>query len=1631
MPGHALSAVVDAVVDGPGLGLQFARSYPVALAQRFELGPLGRGWSHNWQWSLARSPDGTVTILGPGGARSIFQPDSRGGYFSPAGDGGKLSAAGGGYVLREVDGIRYAFAADGRLDYVEDANGNRITAGYQDGRLTSLTRSSGPTLQIAYNAAGRIASIMDAQGRHTLFTYDTAGEHLISVEAYDGRVTTYGYIPDKGSASQHALSEIVYPGGIVRHFNYDARGRVGKVSVAGGTEEVTYGYGLGGEVMIRNAAGGLSRVYFNEYAEVVKVVDALGQAYSLTFDPVANATQLTDPAGRPRSVALDALDNPLRQTDALGGVTSSVYGGPFGELTSVTDANGNTTKYTYDSRGNLVSVTYADGSRESWTHDAAGQAVTWTSCRGQTVQFTYDNGGQLTSKRFPNGMEFTYTYDPRGNLIAAADPGGTTSLVYYPDDRLQRITYPGGQHVEYAYDAAGRRASWTDELGNGQTYHYDTLGRLERVIDQGGETIARYVYDFAGRVVRKELGNGVYSTCDFDAAGQLLHSVNYRPDATVLARFDYSYDDRGRRTAMATLDGAWSYEYDDVGRLIHAVFASINVAIAGQDLAYFYDAVGNRTRTIVNGITTDYQVNSRNQYVRIGATDYVYDADGNLVRQSSSGSTVDYAYCYLNRLIGASSPSGTWQGAYDALGNRSMTNDNRTVRRYVTDIDGHLRGEYSASGSLVASYTYGLSLLSRDESAADTAYYTFDGLGNTSELTDAAGKLAGSYTYDPFGTLVRDSSSMANPFRFAGQWGVMSDRSDRLFMGARTYLPSLGRFTSPDPLGIDAGDTNFYAYVGNEPTDWIDPSGLQRQCKVVRKVPQICIDALRPPKGHKVLGCTVTNRKTGETTVYLDPAQDADVEVHETVHCWQHTQQRQMTCRQRELEAYGAQCAYGIIMGLPGAADACSVVALIHANKNPARWGCRPSKRGSKPTRRPGPSGVIQPVAASDPNQKLGPGGFGVDQFVAAGQSLSYRVDFENDAKATAPAQYVSVVDQLDSDLDSSTFELTEVGFADHVLAVPRGSQYFQTTMPVTYDGRGFEVQIQIGIDLSAGKVRAQFMSIDPATGLPPDVLTGFLPPEDGTGRGMGYFTYIVQPKAGLPTGTEVRNIAVIQFDFGEIIATNQIDPHDPSKGTDPAKECLNTIDSGLPSSRVLPLFPVVWDDQFRVSWAGEDDIGGSGVASYDIYVSDNGGPYTLWLDHTTATSADFTGQPKHAYAFYSVARDNVGNVELAPTDHDAITYMEGALRGTGGDDAIHIVQDGDQPGNVLVFINNEGTHPSYGASLTSLEKAVILGGGGNDTLIVDFVNGSPVPTGGISFDGGEGENVLRLAGLTASYSVTIGETAVDVGGAAIGFAAAQVELAGPAGGVIALESLSLTGSAQAALTSGGAKVLRTSGMSIPQSATLDLTDNDMIVTATEATRAAVYQNVFTWLKAGRVDGAWTGKGLTSSEAARQAAKHKPYTGLASMINDKGSGEGAWYTKFDGVTVTINDILVKYTWNGDANLDGVVNADDYFRVDTGFITQAGGYQNGDLNYDGVVNADDYFLIDSAFLGQTGPLATTPRPIETPVGDAAEASDEDTLVLRASQPNAGVFATREGNWLRDLLGSEESVLGAAE
>src|SRR5208337_3270735 len=165
--------------------------------------------------------------------------DSRdpGTFFSEPGDPGTLTSDGhGGYLLTEVDGTVTDYNANGTLNYIQDTNGNKITAGYTGGRLTSLIASSGPSINIAYNTAGLISTVTDSLGRVTTYTYDSSNKYLTAVTGFNGQTTTYTYntppliagspIPN----SYGALLSVAFPGGTHQYFTYDSEGRLAGTS---------------------------------------------------------------------------------------------------------------------------------------------------------------------------------------------------------------------------------------------------------------------------------------------------------------------------------------------------------------------------------------------------------------------------------------------------------------------------------------------------------------------------------------------------------------------------------------------------------------------------------------------------------------------------------------------------------------------------------------------------------------------------------------------------------------------------------------------------------------------------------------------------------------------------------------------------------------------------------------------------------------------------------------------------------------------------------------------------------------------------------------------------------------------------------------------------------------------------------------------------------------------------------------------------------------------------------------------------------------------------------------------------------------------------------------------------------
>jgi hypothetical protein len=185
--------------------------------------------------------------------------------------------------------------------------------------------------------------------------------------------------------------------------------------------------------------------------------------------------------------------------------------------------------------------------------------------------------------------------------------------------------------------------------------------------------------------------------------------------------------------------------------------------------------------------------------------------------------------------------------------------------------------------------------------------------------------------------------------------------------------------------------------------------------------------------------------------------------------------------------------------------------------------------------------------------------------------------------------------------------------------------------------------------------------------------------------------------------------------------------------------------------------------------------------------------------------------------------------------------------------------------------------------------------------------------------------------------------------------------------------------------TDAGTSTVNT--LSIPGSGILDLANNDIIVRSTAAGKDAEHAAIQAEIVSAQngVDGSfitnWNGPGLTSSTARQMnVAATFDLTAIGVIRNsdiDIATGfPGSAYTSFNGIPVTVDDILVKFTYTGDGNLDGAVTFDDYAAMDAAFFGTIPnlGWATGDINFDNVINFDDYAVVDQAFFNQGAPLS---------------------------------------------------------
>ena len=1203
-PRPVLAESVDAFSPAPGLPLTFVRLAPSPLAQRFRLGSLGRGWVNLYDTSLRVDADGSVVIREPWGQERVFFPKSGGAFSSTADEHATLVKTAQGYTLRETDGFVLSFGTV-RLTSLEDTNGNRLTLVYTGSLLTSVVHSNGDKLVIDHTANGRISRVTDPSGRQTLYHYDSSGEHLTSVEEAGGRTTTYEYHPADGSSSAHALSTLTYPGGTHRYFTYDRLGRLSSESRDGGAERLTYAYDAQGTVTVTNATGGTLTLSLGHRGQSLDLQTSTGEQLSFSYDETGNPTHISNANGEGAALAYDGQGNPLGVRDAASSVTRLTYSGSLNRLASLLDPRGNSTAFAYDAHGNLGNITYPDGSREGFTVDAAGQLTSSTNRRGQTITYERNSRGQLVRKRYPNGSAVQYGYDGRGNLHAVTDSSGTIDLEYDGRDFLTRIAYPDGHSFTFEHDDSGRRTKRTDETGFSLSYEYDAAGRLERLQDTSNQLLIVYTYDAASRLSREDRGNSTATTYDYDSAGQVLHLVHYGPDGKVQSRFDYTYDALGNRTSMTTLEGKTTYDYDALEQLVGVTYPD------GDTDTYEYDRSGNRITVTKRGVTEAYQTNTDNQYTLAGSTSLAYDADGNLVSHRNSLGMTTYDYDDENHIVRVLAPGGTWEYVYDALGNRVKVTHDGEITRFSYDPIGlvDVSAEYNFTGNLKARYIYGLGLVARaDANNGAIYYYGFDYLGNTRQLTNKDGTVVNAYDYGPWGEATSISEKTPNPFLCVGRFGVMDEGNGTALMRERLYDYALGRFTSQDPYWVGGGDQNSYGYAYNQPIDVIDPSGGESAIMswvtggmvegaaggVITGVinggiglfynkdnsRQSVGSALRY-MGHSILHDVITGTPYGAIpgpingVTYWKATTSRAIVIFEDI---SETTVAQIvkTSWARELVKTGwwtgiALGTLGNVLGdfiFPEELQEADIPTDEIANVK---------------------LGIVRPA---DPNEKTGPG-----PLVHPAERVTYTIYFENQKAATAAAQEVFITDKLDPNLDWSTLQLGEVAFGDAVVTSLAG--HGQGSDRITF-GNDI-VQIEAGLSVSGNQVSWTLTTLDPNTDLPPDdPLAGFLPPEDGSGRGQGHVTFSIQVRPDAKSGAQVSNTADIVFDTNAALSTNVWS----STVQTPSADC---------SATALCLV----NKRFQVDISWRDFTGHKGVGA-PIALSDESGYFTFF-DPTNA----------------------------------------------------------------------------------------------------------------------------------------------------------------------------------------------------------------------------------------------------------------------------------------------------------------------------------------------------------------------------------------------------------------------------
>jgi RHS repeat-associated protein len=548
----------------------------------------------------------------------------------------------------------------------------------------------------------------------------------------------------------------------------------------------------------------------------------------------------------------------LKQVDELNW-DQSIYATTtyaYNSRDQITQSNqaGQTRSFSYDGYGRINSKTTPEQGQTNYSYFADDAVQTMTDARGVTSTYSYNNRHLVTGISYggwagtPN---VAFGYDSAGNRTSMSDGLGSASYAYNTLSQMTSETRTfsgvGAFTLSYTYNLSGQLTGLTNPWNAVVGYNYDKAGRPSQVTGSGYAGVASYASNLTYRafgVKGMSYANGRTLSLQYDNRMRVT-----RWDVPGVMGWSYAYatpliQENTGRVAFAdnlydaTLDR--SYDYDHVGRMWASHTGKEGRGHAGYEAwgppdgpyaeNYSYDQFGNMTwRNGWGVVNAQYAynpqfANNRMMVNPVTGAGMTYDAAGNLTNDGSQSFTYDAT----GQQTYASATGLTQSYDGDRLRAKKIESGTTTYYLRSTVLGGQVIAELNASGGWTRGYVYlGGQMLAIQSGGVSWVHQ--DPVTKSQRVTNSAGSVVSTIDLDPWGGETGRSSNQAfQPHRYTSYTRDANGGDDAMM---RRYQVNWSRFSQPDPYDgsyslTDPQSFNRYAYVQNDPVNFVDPTGL-------------------------------------------------------------------------------------------------------------------------------------------------------------------------------------------------------------------------------------------------------------------------------------------------------------------------------------------------------------------------------------------------------------------------------------------------------------------------------------------------------------------------------------------------------------------------------------------------------------------------------------------------------------------------------------------------------------------------------------------------------------------------------------------------------------------------------------